>query len=532
MHRSRKHKKAGNKKHRNRQHGEKVAGLGKREDSADELEEEKENLPYSIEISDVMGRYLVAAKNLRAGDVIVSEFPLVVGPAQGCQPLCLGCYKRLCEDGPHKYRCSGCGWPLCGPDCPGFHTEYGHSEAECSLFAKKPQKFPDDLTECSIKSQYQAIVPLRCLLLKTVDPAKWRTLLTMESHNEVRRKIPVIWKTNQLLVVDRIRSDWGMDHFSEDEIHTICGILEVNAFEIGQHGMRSLYPSAFLLAHDCVPNTSHCDDDEYRITIRASRDINKGRPITLSYAYTLQGTLKRREHLKESKFFDCCCRRCSDPTELGTYAGALKCPKCQPGYVLSTAPLDNSAVWRCENCDTYTITAEKVCLLMDRISKEVEAIDVNDVVAFEAFLKRYCNVLHENHYHMLSVKHSLSQLYGKIDGYTINEMTDEQLKRKRDICQSILKVFDVLEPGYSRLRGECLYELHAPIMVLATRGFESKRMTKKELAIQLKKVVHVLKEATEIFSYEPENSSEGMIREAAKDALARMKEWQTILNKF
>jgi hypothetical protein len=73
---------------------------------------------------------------------------------------------------------------------------------------------------------YLAVVPLRCLLLQS-DPARWQTLLTMEAHNDIRRKLPAIWRNNQENVVDRIRNEWGMTQYDEDIIHTICGILEV-----------------------------------------------------------------------------------------------------------------------------------------------------------------------------------------------------------------------------------------------------------------------------------------------------------------
>lgn len=154
-------------------------------------------------------------------------------------------------------------------------------------------------------------------------------------------------------------------------------IFKVNCFEIGQHGIsiRGLYPKAFLMSHDCVPNTNHTDDSkDYRLTVRASTGIKANQPITLSYAYTLQSTLKRRQHLLENKFFECKCKRCADPTELGTYCGALRCPKCEKGLVLSTDPLNPEAQWSCNNksekpgvrCPGYTVTAASMERLMNR----------------------------------------------------------------------------------------------------------------------------------------------------------------------
>lgn len=89
----------------------------------------------------------------------------------------------------------------------------------------------------------------------------------------------------------------------------------------------------------------------------------------------------------------------------------------------------------------------------DRISQELESIDSSSIRGLETFLQKYRNVLHPTHYLCLSAKLSLSQLYGKIQGYLIHELPDDLLERKRDICKEIIRVFDVIEPGFTRLRG-------------------------------------------------------------------------------
>ncbi|XP_077284608.1 SET and MYND domain containing, arthropod-specific, member 4 isoform X2 [Arctopsyche grandis] len=514
-----------------------------------------EEYPYEIKDSEVMGRYLVASRNLEPGDVIIMAEPIVVGPYTGCDLICLGCYHPIVGN---PFKCKDCSWPLCGDECIGFHQPLGHSIEECSILKKHTKLDYTDLNE--VKDLYQTIVPIRCLLLKTNDPKKWKMLHEMVAHNSIRKKRVELWKSNQLMVVDKIRKMWGMTQYEEDEIHTICGILEVNAFEVGQLGasIRALYPRAYLLAHDCTPNTTHTDDSRRRITIRAATKIIKGDAITLSYAYTLQSTHKRREHLVESKFFECCCTRCKDPTELGTFACALKCPKCgmaanrdvvlqamlngdcpkkmevksKPGVVLPTDPLDPNAPWRCDTCPSYTISAASVKTVVQRLSDEHDKIDVNDVEGFEAFLHMYRNMLHPNHFLCLSAKYALSQLYGKVDSHLIHKMSLSQLQRKRDICRDILKVFDALEPGYSRLRGITLYELHAPLMILTTRDYEKNELSKNELRIRLKEVVKCLEESVKILNYEPKESSEGIMATAAIDALLRIKDWEKIIGKI
>lgn len=89
-----------------------------------------------------------------------------------------------------------------------------------------------------------------------------------------------------------------------------------------------------------------------------------------------------------------------------------------------------------------------------RVSRELDNIDSNDINELELFLNKYRNVLHPTHFISLGVKVSLSQLYGKIDGYLIHELNDELLLRKKHLCEEILKVFDVIEPGYTRIRGK------------------------------------------------------------------------------
>ena len=40
-----------------------------------------------------LGRYLVATRDLKPGEMIISETPLVMGPQAVTIPVCLACYK-------------------------------------------------------------------------------------------------------------------------------------------------------------------------------------------------------------------------------------------------------------------------------------------------------------------------------------------------------------------------------------------------------------------------------------------------------
>ncbi|XP_017777901.1 PREDICTED: protein msta-like [Nicrophorus vespilloides] len=493
---------------------------------------------FAIKTSKIMGRYMVATRELRPGNIILSEMPIVVGPCTGCKVQCLACYQPIEESGSYA-KCKGCDWPLCSANCAKLGTQFGHTKAECTILRDcKSYRFLDYRNFSKLKENFYCIVPLRCLMLKRTDPKSYEILMKMEHHNEIRKQLTDVWTTNQTMIVNRIISDWQMKEFSEDDVHRICGILEVNAFEIGHLGVniRGLYPTAFLMSHNCIPNTNHNDDeDDFKLTVRASTSISINQPITLSYAYTLQSTLKRREHLLENKFFHCMCARCRDPTECGTFAGALRCPKCPDGYVLALEPLSPESDWKCNNingCPGYKITAKSMELLINRISREIDALDSNDLKGLEAILSKYRNVLHPTHYLFLEIKLNLSQLYGKINGYLIHELDDEQLQRKMDICKEIIRIFDVIEPGFTRLRGVTLYELHAPVLVLTTRQFERQLLNKTQLRYRIKEVIRYLEEARIVLGYEPRNSPEGIMGVAAEDALDRMREWGKVVGRI
>ncbi|KNC26808.1 Protein msta, isoform A [Lucilia cuprina] len=487
---------------------------------------EDANLPYTIAMSDIYGRYLVAKRDLKPGEILITERPLAVGPCVSADPVCLGCYMPVTLKAT-QYRCPSCHWPMCGPACRGYHQLEGHSTYECELFKEENTSKPliDTASPVKIKNLYELVLIVRILLMKQHSPDLYKRIMLMESHLEMRKLNAELWSHYESNVVTYLRETWHMGgQFTADEIHTICGILDVNCFEIGQNfaKARTLYPSAFLLAHDCCPNTSHTDDPKtYDIILRTSRSVKKGEALTLSYAYTLQGTLKRRDFMQAGKLFWCCCKRCSDPYELGTDCSAIRCMKCKKGFIRATKPLEQEADWKCSSCPQILLAPE-VSKLLDKINNDLESIDVHDVPGLENFLKRYNDILGPHHYLLLSAKYSLCQLYGKIDNYLLPQLSLEDLQRKQRYCKEFLEVIDVLEPGLTRLRGLIMYELHAPIMMLSQYMIMNNLITRKQFNQNIKEVIQLLKESALILKMEPAGSSEHQMGLAAAEALEKM----------
>lgn len=101
----------------------------------------------------------------------------------------------------------------------------------------------------------------------------------------------------------------------------VCGAFNSNSFEtVSVHdkdrssSLRGLYPLGALQNHNCVPNTRHHFDGEYRLYVNAALPIAAGEELTMSYTSLFWDTTLRRQFLRITKHFSCTCKRCSDPT--------------------------------------------------------------------------------------------------------------------------------------------------------------------------------------------------------------------------
>jgi hypothetical protein len=122
---------------------------------------------------------------------------------------------------------------------------------------------------------------------------------------------------------------------------------------------HALYPVFSITNHCCVANTRHGREGE-AFCLVATVDIAKGEEVTTAYNSPGLGSIARRPQFRQLWHFDCCCRRCADPAELGSLASALACPAC-PAHLLPTAPLDAQSDWICQRYAVYL--AYFVCLV-------------------------------------------------------------------------------------------------------------------------------------------------------------------------
>ena len=81
------------------------------------------------------------------------------------------------------------------------------------------------------------------------------------------------------------------------------------------------------------------------------QDIEEGDEITMQHLSSILGTHKRRRRIMSDFYLDCECRRCSDPTECGTFVSGVTCEACEAGVMLPIDPLDVYSDWACSDCD-------------------------------------------------------------------------------------------------------------------------------------------------------------------------------------
>ncbi|KAG8034569.1 hypothetical protein G9C98_007645 [Cotesia typhae] len=464
---------------------------------------------YNVLQNDKIGRYMVASKDLEAGEEILSEMPFVVGPKASTYPLCLSCFSSWPQT-PEKTLCSRCSWPVCNEDCANASI---HKDYECPIFAAVGEKFNVSaaLEESNVTNvpQLECITPLRLLLAMEQFPERWeKEVRIMEAHNK-NRSDKKQWKTDNVNIVCYLRDRLKLDRFSEETIQTACGILEINSHEVKT-------PMGFSA--------------RALVILRTTVKVPKGKELFGSYTHSLLPTLMRRENLLEGKHFSCACARCSDPTEMGTHLSSLKCNKCDNGVVLALDSLDAESGWKCTHCE-FSTSGAAVKKVFDVINAEVEAaesynaLDGADAVHIrENIMKKYHSVLHPRHAFLSILRMSLSQLYGRVDEYNLDDLPDIVLEHKIDICRMLLQVLDVIEPGYTRARALTLYELHAPLLFIAKSQWNAGTIDDAALKSKMTEAASVLKEAVTILSLEPSVTIEGQLANVAKESLAQLEE--------
>jgi len=429
--------------------------------------------PYKVEFRDLVGRILVATRNIKRGEVICVETPAIVGPYSRSLPQCLQCF-RLLQPG-HEYWCAGCGYPMCGDLCSkgNYHKE------ECRVFMQAGLKAVVEDMEC-FDSQYSAISVLRLLLLMEKEELSEKVGSNIESdyllclseslmdHNLERRKAqPEIWQFEEEFMVEFIHQKCKLkERFTDEEIHAANGRIMMNAtsLELPDSGYgrgAGLFPIYSMMNTSCRNNTKSNVLADHSVEILAKTKIKAGEEITNQYHKPDKATFIRRQTMKEKWFFDCSCARCRDPTELGSHFSSLLCTlsKCG-GAVVSLDTSSNTSDWACQQC-AGLVSYEAVKIILESSEAVIDNPAPLDgpLEHYERVLDSLCNTLHPGHFLLVEVKQKLAMMYGNMMPYTLDRMGTPARERKLQLCHDVIASLSKLEAGLSAWHIAMLTEL-------------------------------------------------------------------------
>jgi len=375
--------------------------------------------------------------------------------------------------------------------------------------------------------------PRPCLWLKQMDTELFSELMLFESHLAERDEDPEV-EERVRAVANVVVNELRIDGVSMQDVRLICGILDVNSFEITtaqgeSSSIQAVYRSSSLAEHRCVPNLHRTFEiSTLEICLRAMQPITAGTHLTITYTDSLWPTRDRRLHLKFSKYFDCSCRRCSDPTELGTFLSSIKCPKCPIGFIQSDDPLEDDSHWTCESC-----IASFPPSFPERVNEEVSTtVNIMEragagVEQCERFLLVQSRILHPQHALMIDVSHTLLHTLGHSDGYLMNTLSDRQLQTREDIARRLLRIASKLLPGMSRLKGTTLYELFLTHQQRALRWEQSGTRSWRDILASFAAGRDCLELCLSCLKFESEQSAEGNLAATASEDLKLLLEYMS-----
>jgi hypothetical protein len=199
--------------------------------------------------------------------------------------------------------------------------------------------------------------------------------------------------------------------------------------------------------------------------VRASVPIGEGEVITTSDTDLALGTVQRQQFLKWYRI-GCRCNRCKDPTECGTNMSAVKCKKCDDGYLLPLRPLEVGSDWTCstKKCKNVQPCNNAVEHIVSELKAKVDPILNETPVTLdtlgrieEAIKSAAKDQVHPNHFLLGLLKRRYAHVVPLITPHLDSIGASSELEEKMIVwTKEYLQLVNVFWPGYSRFRGKLL----------------------------------------------------------------------------
>ncbi|KAK8803213.1 hypothetical protein WA158_000907 [Blastocystis sp. Blastoise] len=368
------------------------------------------------------GHYIVANKNFKAGDTILTGYPFSYRiNDENRDQRCHFCYK-VCPSLKLCGKCRQVGY--CSRECQ--IADWKNHKQECPILCEHKDISLDQDMFNVFKIVVNIINERNGDISNQEEIAKidneyikgsYKDISLLCSHSDLFNEDEEIYRSKCKMLLSLFTEEQKSTfHLTEDFIFTIYLYLFTNHFEIMDDMDSSsiaigFYPSLSLFNHSCAPNVYRYNHGN-AMNIQAIRKIQKGEEICVNYTTLYSPTPIRKQNLQKFKHFDCMCPRCSivnNPEDVRI--NKRKCisikeeegKEIRCGGVCEPVYIDNYTMpkeWKCEKCGDVHTEEEYKNKFEDSIQfldKKEEAVDT-----IESIIKILKNFLTDTNYQIES----------------------------------------------------------------------------------------------------------------------------------
>ena len=302
---------------------------------------------FTIKSTPSQGRYAIADRDIKAGEVIITEKPFALQClSESFETHCYECLTRFLVG----YPCKCCSDVLyCSSKCQALSWESSH-QYECKYLQ---MLINDDIglghlaVKVVLKNSFEELQKFNELYSKrendsglndkgVYDPQDYFCLYSLVGNSESRKLSDLFKRSIMAVFLCKILNKTGYlpSNASKDDLVTVAGhllkqiqMLPCNAHEVSEAQLKgddlasnelkeigsAAYTTLSLLNHSCDPSVvRHCYKDV--CVVRALKHIAKGQEIIDNYGflYAVEEKHERQLHLQDQYYFKCHCIPCQE----------------------------------------------------------------------------------------------------------------------------------------------------------------------------------------------------------------------------
>ncbi|KAI5062076.1 hypothetical protein GOP47_0022615 [Adiantum capillus-veneris] len=332
--------------------------------------------PWKVVIRSGRGRCAIATRDIKAGELIVSEQALAfVLRSSYRTAACHNCCKDFteastgiqCQQCNHSFFCEEC-WQVTQNlhrDCCPVIRKIGDiaAQEDCDgdllrlallLGLKRSSLFNE-----SSKESFDSMGEIKGDVLVP----SFHDAMGLQTH---RNKISASWRSSVRKacerLVDHAASQISDFQNSAEDLEYLAALINANAHGMGAQGVHNtdiaigIFPFVSMLNHSCRPNCCFSSDRNF-MHVRATHDVRNNTELCLSYINLYEARDTRREQLATTKHFDCACTRCTEPltSSVDRFLEGVVCYVKGCSGVLVKQPQESPAaqppeLWQCDTC--------------------------------------------------------------------------------------------------------------------------------------------------------------------------------------